>query len=267
MDVKFSFSKEDYKAIASELYALMVAQAVPAGFQPAPATAPVAVVPMPAPVPIPAPAPAPAPAPVQYVTAPVAAAPPVLPKLDAVTYSAGLQGTRLDDAVGAGTPGTITLPSGRTLSVPVPGSETFVSYVRRVARQLAANGGRDVTDMLGILFQGTEYIFSKFGGWKSDGSNWPIAADFFANPGDYADPAEKAKADAATAAYNASIGWDGVPGHANDPWISSPSSPQPAPVPRLDPAALEAKRLRHEARQAGQVPAQVYESTPVKIEQ
>jgi hypothetical protein len=90
---------------------------------------------------------------------------------------------RIDDATLPGTPGTVTLPSGRVMSVPIPcdanglNGENFVGYCQRVYRQCDGDINR-----LGVLFGGTEWIFRDLGGWMADGANWPAAAEkFWAN--------------------------------------------------------------------------------------
>jgi hypothetical protein len=229
MEVKIAFSPEDYKTIAAELYALMVAQAVPAGFvkkpdAPAPAApqAPSPVVYQSAPVVIPQAAPAPVPAPVASVPA----------LTGAVTYHGDSAGNRVDDRVAPGTPGTVTLQTtGNTLSVPQPGNEGFAAYAGRI-REQAAPAGMTVPYNFGDIIYRGDGLFAAFGGYKADGSNWPIAADAYYNPDKYRDPAEAARIKAQQDAYNASIGWDGVPGHPNDPWVSGvPSSARPPSMP------------------------------------
>lgn len=228
MDFAFKFSQDDYKQIAKELWTMMVA--AQAQVAPAPVPAPVAptplVYPSIAPEPAPAPvAPAPVAPPVSQVTqvvapvSPVAQQPaPALPTLSAVTYHQAPNGERRDDRCGPGTPGTVTLPLTRnTLSLPQADKEGWLGYVRRVSFQC----GSDMEKSGEAMYRGDEH-FAEYGGFKADGSNWAIGADKLYNPNAYADP----RAAARQAAANAAMGWDGVPGHQNDPWI-----PKVQPVP------------------------------------
>lgn len=109
-------------------------------------------------------------------------------------------GARVDPVVPEGTPYTVTLPAtGHTLSVARPDlGEMFVGYCQRVSDQA---GGDPKT--VGALFLGTARYFAPFGGFKSDGSNWPQAADKFYNMRAYMTDAERAKDDAAKASWEA----------------------------------------------------------------
>lgn len=257
MDVKFAFSKEDYAAIAAELYALMVKQAVPAGFQPATAPAPAPVAPAPSPYPAIQPALIPAPAPV-VAPAPLAAVPGVtqpapVQTLDAVTFQTQDQVTgkttgderglsRIDDVVPEGTPGTIKmLKTGNVLSIPQPGSESWGGYLGRVYRQT-----KHFAPVYAMAYG--DSAFEGFGGFKADGSNWPICADRCYNPDAYRSDDAKAR----ERAYNESIGWDGVPGHANDPWIAKAAE---APKPTLQTGTIIERAVRRKQEEAAAAPA------------
>jgi hypothetical protein len=89
-----------------------------------------------------------------------------------------VNGSRADLPCPQGTPGTVTLSAtGHTLSVAeADKGEMFMGYCRRVYQQ--AQGNRDD---VGALVLGTDPWFARFGGFKADGSNWPMAADFFFN--------------------------------------------------------------------------------------
>lgn len=109
---------------------------------------------------------------------------------------------RVEPVVGADCPRTVTVAqTGHVLCEPRPDlGEGFSAYLWRVCEQCEgslAQGG-------GIFFAG-DHAFDRFGGFKADGSNWPIAADFwyarfngqinaFLTPAEQAEQAEIAKA-------------------------------------------------------------------------
>lgn len=112
------FSQEDYAGIAAELYLLMVAKAVPVGYQKIAEAAA-------------KPAPAPEPAPEEAV-----------PSMTiAISYQTDAKGRRIDDIMPKGTPGTVCLKkTGNVLSVPQPKvGELWKGYLVRVHRQCGAS--------------------------------------------------------------------------------------------------------------------------------
>ena len=88
---------------------------------------------------------------------------------------------QVDAIVPSGTPHTITLPNtGHTVSLPQPNAadpthgEMFIGYCMRVSAQCHGQIGK-----VGQLFLGSEYLFAPLGGFKTDGTDWPVAADAF----------------------------------------------------------------------------------------
>jgi hypothetical protein len=115
---------------------------------------------------------------------------------------------QIDPIVPPGTPGTVTLPqTGHVLSVPRPDlGEMFVGYCTRVSAQCGGN-----KDTVGALFSFGDAVFSKSGGYKADGTNWPVTADRFFSPILYLTDAEKAQTAAGMAEWDkamANIGKD-----------------------------------------------------------
>ena len=112
---------------------------------------------------------------------------------------------RVDALVPPGTPNTITLPNtGHTLSLPQPNAanpqqgEMFVGYCMRVSGQCHGMIGE-----VGKLFMGDDYLFAPLGGFKTDGTDWPVAADAFFNPSAYSTPEQIAAAVAAQKQWDA----------------------------------------------------------------
>jgi hypothetical protein len=107
----------------------------------------------------------------------------------------------VDPIVPTGTEGTVTLPkTGHVLSLPQPLLEGLASYIWRVRVQC---GAADSADIRGALMFNVSALSDRFGGYKADGSNWPETADFTFNPNAYYSAEEKAKIDAAKAAWDA----------------------------------------------------------------
>jgi len=104
-------------------------------------------------------------------------------------------GGRVDPVVGPDCPYTVTLPkTGHTLSVARPDiGEMFIGYVQRTADQATGGKGDTILGTVGSLFLGTAWLFEPFGGFKTDGSNWPQAADRFCNIRAYMTPEEIAR--------------------------------------------------------------------------
>jgi len=122
-------------------------------------------------------------------------------------------GFHVDPVVATGTPTTVTIPeTGHVISVARPDTgEKFMGYCIRICDQ--AHGNMGVVGSIGIK---GDSIFAKFGGFKADGSNWPVSADHFYNARAWMTPAEQAAADA-------SIGGT---------WISTPTpAPDPVDIP------------------------------------
>lgn len=94
-------------------------------------------------------------------------------------------GYRIDPIVAEGTARTVTPgETHHTLSIARPDKhERFMGYCTRVADQ--AHGD---PQKVGALAMGADWLFSLWGGFKEDGSNWPFAADRFYNGGAYGDP-------------------------------------------------------------------------------
>lgn len=241
MNINIAFSPEDYKAIAREIIVQMRADVQAAA--PTPVAAPVAA-PAPSPVPAavaaPAVAPAPVPAPAQN---PAVSVPTMTSAITHVTEA----DRRFDDIVPEGTPGTIKLAkTGHVLSLPlIEQGEWWSGYIVRVYKQCRAFAPQGAMNF-------GDAAFAPYGGLKDDGSNWPIVADRCYNPDAYASDEVKAQ----QAAYNASIGWDGIPGHANDPFISTPASPGAQQVTQVPVQRSEhVKRADRVASEAAPAPA------------
>lgn len=91
--------------------------------------------------------------------------------------------TRVEAVVGADCPRTVTIPqTGHVLCEPRPDTgEGFMRYAWRVSRQCGAvnpDGSPKQGWWGGIMLFG-DSVFNRFGGVKKDGSNWPVAADFY----------------------------------------------------------------------------------------
>lgn len=106
-------------------------------------------------------------------------------------------GYRVDPIVPAGTPRTVTIGlTGHVLSVARPDlGEMMGGYLTRVSAQ--AHGNPNIVGAL--MIGGMDTYFSDFGGFKADGSNWPIVADLIYN----GKAATKADIDAWAAWYEA----------------------------------------------------------------
>jgi hypothetical protein len=93
------------------------------------------------------------------------------------------------DVVPSGTPNTVTLPkTGHVLSLPLLGAtygdaEMWPGYCNRVQAQCGAPG----SDYTFKLMYAGDGAFHDTGGFKPDGSNWPITADRYYNPSQYAE--------------------------------------------------------------------------------
>lgn len=107
---------------------------------------------------------------------------------------------RVDPVVGDDCPGTVFMPqTGHVLSVPRPDlGEMFMGYCQRVSDQAHGN-----IATVGALVISSSRLFARFGGFKSDGSNWAEAADCFYNLRAYMSVAERAQADAAKESWQA----------------------------------------------------------------
>jgi hypothetical protein len=93
----------------------------------------------------------------------------------------GPQKWRMDPVIDITCPTGVKVTSGRFLSEARPDlGETFMGYVIRVVQQAGKDPALALSG-LGALFLGGDSYFGKFGGFKADGSNWPLAADVFFN--------------------------------------------------------------------------------------
>jgi hypothetical protein len=119
---------------------------------------------------------------------------------------AALQAMLVTEPVKIVGPDEIYLPvTGNVFPKPIPNTATewplngelFPGYVMRVGAKI----GRS-TSATGSLFQGSDHLFVKFGGYKADGSNWPEAADFYFNARAYQTEKERAEADAGVLAWS-----------------------------------------------------------------
>lgn len=113
-----------------------------------------------------------------------------------------VSGYRVDPIVGPGTPTTVTLPSGHVLSkARADLGEMFMGYCIRISDQ--AQGSINVVGSLAMV---GDSAFDKVGGYKTDGSNWPEAADRFYTPKAYMTPEEREKVQADEDAWAVSMG-------------------------------------------------------------
>lgn len=87
--------------------------------------------------------------------------------------------------------------TGHILSLPRPDlGEMFMGYCQRVSDQAKGN-----VATVGALFISSGRLFARFGGYRSDGGNWPEAADCFYNLRKYMTEDELKAADAAAASW------------------------------------------------------------------
>jgi hypothetical protein len=113
--------------------------------------------------------------------------------LNAVTHHQQ-GGYAIADIVPEGTPGTIWMPfTGHVLALPMPGpvygkGEMWAGYLNRVQLQCGAPPG----DYNGRGMYSGDAYFADLGGFKQDGSNWPLGADRYFNAAAYASDEEKA---------------------------------------------------------------------------
>lgn len=111
-----------------------------------------------------------------------------------LTHCRQVGNARVDPVVGADCPNTVVLPeTGHVLSVPRPDlGEMFVGYCMRTADQTTGGDGKRVLDTVGALFLGSAHLFAP-GVYDPKGTNWPRAADKFANIKAYMTPEERAR--------------------------------------------------------------------------
>lgn len=98
----------------------------------------------------------------------------------------------IDPVVPEGTPNTVKLDiSNDVLSLPRPDlDERAINYFVRVCDQ--ARGSETALNAVGAsMVQGLAPYFAPFGGYKADGSNWPLAASWYYH-GSGATPADLA---------------------------------------------------------------------------
>ena len=111
--------------------------------------------------------------------------------------------SRIDPVVDATCPTAVFLETTKHyLSIPRPDlGETFVPYAERVSRQ--AGSAVVPPTNIGALFLSASKYFARFGGYKADGSNWPLVADFYFNHYLYLTPEERAEYDAGKRSWGA----------------------------------------------------------------
>lgn len=97
------------------------------------------------------------------------------PEPEIIRREDGVALARIDPIVGSDCPNTVTLPSGRTLSVPRPDMhENITGYATRVSKQA---GGHHRT--VGALFLGPTSVLGPFGYVDADPATWPAAVERF----------------------------------------------------------------------------------------
>lgn len=99
--------------------------------------------------------------------------------------------SRIDPVVDETCPTAVFLEkTGHYLSIPRPDlGERFPAYAERVSKQCGVNGK---PTNIGALFISVSKHFARFGGYKEDGSNWPLVADYYFNRWAYLTDEERA---------------------------------------------------------------------------
>lgn len=110
--------------------------------------------------------------------------------------------SRIDPVVDASCPTAVVLEkTGHVLSIPRPDlGEKFPAYAERVSRQCGVIG---TPTNIGALFISISKHFARFGGYKEDGSNWPLVADYYFNRYAYLTDKEREAYDAGQRSWGA----------------------------------------------------------------
>jgi hypothetical protein len=155
-----------------------------------------------------------------------------------LTHVRSVSGQRVDPVVGPDCPNTrVCAKTGHVLSKARPDlGEMFVGYVQRVSDQITNGKAETIIGTVGALFLGTSTFFEHGTPGKQfnpDGSNWPEAADCFANMRAYMTDAEKERDDKAKAEW---AEWNRIKQEqaANHPPVAPHTTP-PVQPPELPP--------------------------------